>query len=205
MLLVTPGSRPRFDPVHDSQRTFRAVLGALASPGTIVPLPVRDEEAPIEGWATAILRTLCDHETRVAVELEAGSAELLRHLQQRVGVVRVPVDQAEFFLSAASSCAPEWITRLPRGSLAYPDRGATAILLVDALGLGPLHLSLRGPGCCPGATLRVQGLPWALLAARAAAVASYPCGIDLLVVDAAGQLAAIPRSTFVERVLEGAH
>lgn len=205
MLLVTPHSRSQFDPVHDSQRIFRAVLSALASPGTVVPLPVRDEDAPIEGWATAILRTLCDHETRVAIELEAGSAELLRHLQQRVGVVSAPVERAEFFLSAASTCTPEWITRLPRGSLAYPDRGATAILLVDALGIGALRLALRGPGCRPGATLVVQGLPWSVLAARAAAVASYPCGIDMLIVDAAGQVAAIPRSTFVERAPEGGH
>ncbi|GIW07280.1 MAG: carbon-phosphorus lyase subunit PhnH [Dehalococcoidia bacterium] len=204
MALVFHRSRSRFDPIHDSQRTFRAVLDALSSPGTIVPLPARDDEAPIEGWATAILRTLCDHDTRLAIELEAGSADLLRHLQQRVGVVGAPAERADFFVSAASCCAPEWLTRLSRGTLTFPDRGATAILLVDALGIGPLRLALRGPGCRPGTTLQVQGLPWSLLAARAAAVASYPCGIDLLIVDAAGQVAGIPRSTFVERVPEGA-
>jgi alpha-D-ribose 1-methylphosphonate 5-triphosphate synthase subunit PhnH len=203
MLLLRHASPVGFDPVHDSQAVFRALLDAMARPGTVVPLPARAQDAPIEAWGAAILLTLCDHDTRLAVALEAGSADLLRYIQQRVATPAVPPEEADILLTAASVCTPELLLRLPRGTLGFPDQSALAILLVDALGLGPLRLGLEGPGCPPGVTLAIQGCPWSLLAARAAAVAGYPCGIDLLFVDAAGQVAALPRSTTVTRLTEG--
>jgi hypothetical protein len=48
--------------------------------------------------------------------------------------------------------------------------------------------------------LLVGGAGAGLVSARNAAVADYPAGIDLFVVDGAGRLAGLPRSTQLKAV-----
>ena len=54
------------------------------------------------------------------------------------------------------------------------------------------------PGVPEGKSLLVSGLSEAFLEARIEAVRNYPCGIDLLLVDDRGQIAALPRTTLVQ-------
>ena len=49
------------DPVHDTRRTFRALLDVLARPGTVAP-------APVEPADHAVLATLVDHEVGLHTE-----------------------------------------------------------------------------------------------------------------------------------------
>jgi len=88
-----------------------------------------------------------------------------------------------------------------QGTPLEPADGATAIYEVAGLGEGPLGLSLRGPGV--GASprvLQVAGLDRDEVELIRRTRADYPCGVDVLLVDAAGRCAALPRSCDVATV-----
>ncbi|MDQ3701658.1 MAG: phosphonate C-P lyase system protein PhnH [Chloroflexota bacterium] len=109
---------------------------------------------------------------------------------------------------------------LCRGTLAYPDGAATLVVAVPLIdqesinqdlieqerGAGGLSLILSGPGVPPpidgsaegGRTLWVRGLSAPFFASREEAVRDYPTGVDLFLVDSAGRIAGLPRSTAVQ-------
>jgi alpha-D-ribose 1-methylphosphonate 5-triphosphate synthase subunit PhnH len=61
-------------------------------------------------------------------------------------------------------------------------------------------MTLRGPGIAGERTVAPQGVPAALVAAHA--VASFPAGFDLLLVDPGGLVLGIPRSTRIATEIE---
>mgnify|MGYP003661823468 CR=1 FL=1 len=75
------------DPVHDSQRTFRAILDAMAHPGRIVALPVRVKPPkPLRCAATAVALTLFDHDTPVWLDTTvAESGQAMDYLRFHCG------------------------------------------------------------------------------------------------------------------------
>jgi alpha-D-ribose 1-methylphosphonate 5-triphosphate synthase subunit PhnH len=213
------------DSVRDTQAVFRAALDALSRPGRVSRLPVAAQDTPGNPWAAALLLTLLDHETTLWVAPPLVVAGVDAYLRQRSGAGQAPLEAAGFALAevgpapaaVATLDLGELIARLRRGTLAYPDEGATLVLSVPALaGEGAGHeggvdgqdrkdeegpvLILSGPGVPGGEarTLRVPGLPPTFAAARAGAVRDYPAGIDLFLVDGDGRLAGLPRSTHVE-------
>jgi alpha-D-ribose 1-methylphosphonate 5-triphosphate synthase subunit PhnH len=194
------------DPIRDTQAIFRTTLNALSWPGAVRGLPVEAAGAPVNPWAAGLLITLLDHEVTFAVEPFQDGETLERFVRQRTNAATAPPSEADFVLAAATGVDPELPLRLKRGSLAFPDDGATLVLMVDALGQperGGLLLGLSGPGVSSGHTLRVTRLAAEVIAARNEAVSAYPCGIDLLLVDSEGRLAALPRSTEITIAEEG--
>ena len=200
-----PASATPFDPVFATQATFRTVLDAMARPGTVRELPVADPAAPLPEtrYLTALLLTLLDHEVGFSVVPAAGAvadaARLTAYLVEMTGSRPSSVEEAGYVI-ALGSLPTGLPVRLKRGEPAYPDRGATLICLVPPLGdasAGGLAVSLAGPGVSPihPVTLRLPGLTMTDLAAHAAANAEPPCGIDLILLDRAGHLACLPRST----------
>lgn len=193
------------DPIADTQAIFRVALNALSWPGSIRQLPVRAEGAPVNPWAAGLLITLLDHEVALAVDAFPGSEGLETFVRQRTNAAAAGPSGADFVLASADTVAPELPLRLTAGSLDYPDDGATLVLLVNALGereKAGLRLGLAGPGVPEGHDLRVAGLQAELIEARNQAVAGYPCGIDLMLVDAGGRFAALPRSTRISIMTE---
>jgi alpha-D-ribose 1-methylphosphonate 5-triphosphate synthase subunit PhnH len=190
---------PAFEPVRDAQRTFRVVLDVMARPGTVQRLPVAAGDAPVNPWLAAVLVTLLDHEVSLAVEAFPGAEGVAQYARQRTAVPLVPAERADFVVAAWDHLDPQLPTRLRQGSLAYPNDSATLLILVPTLdqsvGDG-LLLALAGPGVPSGHTVRIGGLTPALFEARDDA-AEYPCGIDLILVDPDGQIAALPRSTAI--------
>jgi alpha-D-ribose 1-methylphosphonate 5-triphosphate synthase subunit PhnH len=86
------------------------------------------------------------------------------------------------------------IRALKRGSLAYPDDSAT--LIVDVHEGADDTYRLTGPGI----QHEMQcGLAFneEIVAALADANAHYPCGIDVLLVDAEGRITGLPRTTHI--------
>ena len=63
---------------------------------------------------------------------------------------------------------------------------------------GRRELILRGPGVKGRARLSVDGLDARYIEERANANRFYPMGIDLLLVDAEGRVAGVPRTSAVE-------
>lgn len=191
-----------FEPVHDTQRTFRVLLEAMARPGTVMQLPVAADGAPVSPWLAAVLVTLVDQDVSLAVTAFDGSDALERFVRQRTAVGSAALDRAEFVVATATDLDPQLPWQLCHGTLEYPNDGATLLLLTSSLaqtsaGGGEVsELSLSGPGVPPGHRLCLAGLPAALFAARTEA-AEYPCGIDLILVDPTGRVAALPRSTVI--------
>jgi phosphonate C-P lyase system protein PhnH len=170
--------------VASLHRAYRAVLVALAYPGRRVPV------APTtEGALALVLLSTWDREGRVAM---AGSPPPLPWQPRQV-----PPEEAELLVVGGGSSQGA-LARLPRGDEACPEAGATAVYAVSDAAVEQ-RVRLRGPGV-PDRLDTELPLDGAELEARDAACAAWPCGVDLLVVDARGRVAALPRSTRVERL-----
>lgn len=186
---MTAGVRT-FDPVFDSQRVFRCVLQATAHPGKLFALP----PTGVASWE-ALALTLLDHEvTFCAVGVQMEEAERISDL---TGSRIVPTEEADFALIAGGSGAG--ISDLNRGTLERPEMGATAIFAVGGLSnSGTLTLRLSGPGIPDSRTLGVEGLSVEEAGGILETRQDYPLGVDVYLVDGAGQLAGLPRSTRLE-------
>ena len=186
-----PGARA-FDAVFDAQRVFRCLLQATARPGQLFALPPM-RETPIE----AVARTLLDQEVTFCV-VGAGASETKESLSLATGARVVPLAEADFILISGAESNGTPLT-LKRGSLERPEEGATAIYAVEELSnAGPLTLEISGPGVAGERRLGIRGLPVAEAEALRESRAVYPLGVDAYLVDEAGRVAALPRSTRLE-------
>ncbi len=196
-------ARP-FETVADSQTAFRVILDALARPGSVGQLPTADPRCPLPeaGALATVALTLLDHEVTFAVvpggwQAEGAQETLTRFLHAATGSRPAPPAEADY-LFACGPLAPATLTTPKRGSLAFPDEGGTLLVLVPALTGGEgLPVTLTGAGI-PG-TLE-QVLPTfdaAQLTARDEANAEGPRGIDLLLLDPAGRILGLPRTTTI--------
>lgn len=172
------------DPPADSARAFRAILGAMARPGTVHRVGAPAPEG-LSSAAAAVLLVLADGTTPVwmAPSLPvAGRDWLVFH-------TGAPVTQAR---GAAVFAVGSWIDiqpleDWPAGTPDYPDRSATLIVEVASLE-GP-GARLTGPGIKTEATL-----PLPDAAALAVNAARYPLGFDVIL-TCGERLSALPRST----------
>lgn len=181
-VLVRPGNR-------EAQRVFRAVLDALARPGTTTHL-LNPAGAPA---ALAPLLALADLDTPVCV-LDTTSADSERWLGAVATATSAPVAalaQARL-VAALRPVTVEELRAVRVGTPADPEEAALVTLAVPALTGGPT-VRLDGPGAAPGAVISPAGLPAGWLDVRAAV--GYPAGADLLLVDPDGACVGLPRST----------
>ncbi len=189
--MTTATDLPGFaDPVLDAQAAFRAVLAALSSPGSIHEAGAGlTPPAPLAPATAAVLLALVDGETSLAIApaLQPAAAWIAFHC----GPATAPMTDAGFVLT---DTLPD-LTTLDTGSDEVPERAATVILQVAALGRGASY-TLAGPGLQHPTQFAVDGLPADFAALWAANRALYPRGIDLILC-AGSRLAALPRSVTV--------
>lgn len=179
------------DPVAQAQATFRAVLDALARPGTIHRVGEGlAAPAPLDPATAALLLALVDTDTKlhIAGDCAAATDWLVFHC----GTAPCPDAAAAGFV--VSRGMPD-LGNLATGSDEAPEESATLVLQVAAIGTG-VAFTLAGPGLKAPATLRAEGLPADFVARWAANHALFPRGVDL-VLCAGTALAAIPRSIAV--------
>lgn len=180
------------DPVLESQAAFRAVLEAMARPGTVRAAGAGlTPPAPLGPAAAAVLLTLVDGETKLFLAPDFAPAR--DWIGFHCGAVSVAMPGAAAFVLA--DALPD-LAALDAGSDESPDASATIILQVAALGSGRT-LVLSGPGLREAASLEVSGLPEDFPALWAANHALYPRGIDLILCCGT-MLAALPRSVHVK-------
>jgi alpha-D-ribose 1-methylphosphonate 5-triphosphate synthase subunit PhnH len=180
------------DPVLESQACFRAVLDAMARPGTLREAGAGlAPPAPLVPAAAAVLLTLVDGDTPLffAPAFVAARDWIGFHCGA------LPVDAAGAAAFVLADTLPD-LAALDAGSDESPDASATVILQVAALGSGR-RLRLSGPGLQAPVTLHVRGLPADFPLLWAANHALYPRGIDLILC-CGGTLTALPRSVRVE-------
>jgi alpha-D-ribose 1-methylphosphonate 5-triphosphate synthase subunit PhnH len=186
------------DPALGSQSTFRAIMDALARPGTAqaVALPA-SPPAPLTPVLAAIALTILDHDTPVWLDptlLKSGPVEQWLAFHCGSPVTTDPADSA-FALVAAAGLLPP-LDRFAQGTDEYPDRSTTIVLAVPSLE-GGTELALSGPGIKGGATIAPTGVPADFVIQRAENKARFPRGVDLLLA-APGAVLGLPRTTKVE-------
>jgi alpha-D-ribose 1-methylphosphonate 5-triphosphate synthase subunit PhnH len=181
------------NPVFAAQATFRAVLDAMARPGTIHAMEAADAPSPLSPTSAAIALTLCDHDTPVwldtALRASAPVIEWLRFHCSSL-VVDKPCDAAFAFVSKARELPS--LSGFNIGTPDYPDRSTTIVIQVASLYAGA-RLTLTGPGIPDRCSFHVDPLPHDFSEQHAANRAHFPCGVDLLLV-ADGEMAALPRT-----------
>ncbi len=181
------------DPVEQAQACFRAVLDAMARPGTLRPAGERlTPPAPLDAATAAVLLTLVDHETPVWLDPAAQAARDWLAFHCGTGFTDTPAGAA-FALALA---LPDLATLSP-GTHEQPETAATLIVQVGSLTEGTRY-RLRGPGLRGTNVLAVRGLPDDFATIWQRNRAGFPLGVDL-VLCAGTTLAALPRSVTVER------
>ncbi|HET7884439.1 MAG TPA: phosphonate C-P lyase system protein PhnH [Acetobacteraceae bacterium] len=181
------------DPVHEAQATFRAVLDAMARPGTLHDVGDRlTPPAPLDQATAAVLLTLLDSETPLWLDPSAARAQdwLAFHCGATIG------DAAHAAFAVAVAVSMPDLAIFPAGSHEVPEASTTLILQVASLGSGTGY-RLSGPGLRRSAVLAADGLPADFAGRWQRNNQQYPCGIDI-VLCAGTTLAALPRSVSVE-------
>jgi len=180
------------DPVGQAQACFRAVLDAMARPGTRLPAGQGlTPPAPLDPATAAVLLTLVDHDTPLWLDPASAVARDWVAFHCGAGFTELP-SHAAFAVALA---LPDLATLSP-GTHEQPETAATLILQVDSLTAGTRY-RLRGPGLRESSTLSVRGLPDDFVTIWQRNRAGFPLGVDL-VLCAGTTLAALPRGVAVE-------
>ncbi|MCD9586325.1 phosphonate C-P lyase system protein PhnH [Streptomyces sp. 8ZJF_21] len=182
-----------------AQGVFRAVLDALARPGTVARFP-SDIPGAVPPTLLPVL-ALADLGTGVHVLEENGSRRWSDVVSVATDAPAVALEKARL-AAAVRPVAAEEILRLPRGTADAPEDGAVLCLPVTALEGGPSVWRLSGPGVPGERDVAPQGVPDGFVAARAEAVAGFPAGADLLLATPDGRVMGLPRSTTITIVAD---
>ncbi|OSP55938.1 phosphonate C-P lyase system protein PhnH [Pseudoruegeria sp. SK021] len=165
---------------------FRAVMRAMACPGTIVTLAGAEPPAPLSRAAGVVVLTLCDPETPVYLAPSRNTAAIRDWITFHTGAPLVAADRAAFGLGLWSELGQGGF---PLGTAEYPDRSAT--LIVELPQLAAAGATLQGPGIETSAELSLPEI-----AAFQANARLFPRGLDYLF-TCGDRLAGLPRTTKV--------
>jgi len=187
------------DPVFDAQSVFRAVMDAMARPGTVMPVrALAQPPAPLTRTAAAVALTFCDHDTPLRLDAPLAASSAVRAwLGFHTGA---PLVESAAEATFALVAGPEEVLSLAafaQGTQEYPDRSTTLILQVEALGSDagaePRFLILEGPGIETTATFAVSPLPPDFISQWQENRARFPRGVDLILA-ASDAIACLPRT-----------
>jgi alpha-D-ribose 1-methylphosphonate 5-triphosphate synthase subunit PhnH len=187
------------EPVLQAQQGFRALMDALANPGTIQPLAFElAPPAPLTRELAAAALTMCDHDSPVWLDpslLESDAVVAWLKFHTGAPIVTDPT-AAQFALVSDLSAMPV-LAHFALGNDEYPDTSTTVILAVPSLAQGE-SLTLKGPGIKGETMAAPTGLPEDFVVQWADNRAQFPRGVDLLLV-AGGQVLGLPRTTRISR------
>jgi alpha-D-ribose 1-methylphosphonate 5-triphosphate synthase subunit PhnH len=176
-------------PPVEAARAFRAVMRAMARPGTVERVAGAVPPAPMSVAAGVAVLVLCDPGTPVHLAGGHDCAALRDWIGFHTGApVMADRGAAMFALGAWGALAP--LDGYAVGVPDYPDRSATLIVEVERL--EPDGARLTGPGIAGAAALSLPEV-----AAFGANATRFPLGLDFLLC-CGDRLAGLPRSTHVE-------
>jgi alpha-D-ribose 1-methylphosphonate 5-triphosphate synthase subunit PhnH len=183
------------DSVLGGQKVFRAVMDALARPGSIqkiggLPAP----PAPLSPAAGAIALTLADYDTPVWLDppLAAG-LQVAAWLRFHTGAPITADPARAAFAFLADPVRMPALDAFALGTPEYPDRSTTLVLQIESFAKGG-SLRLSGPGIAGSQeTFSASPLPLDFATQMAANRALFPRGVDVLLATR-DQVAGLPRS-----------
>lgn len=181
---------------NESQETFRAVLDALSQPGRLFTLPA----GPSARVTPAIIPVLAlaGHGTSFAViGGEPGEESLIAHATN--GHRAAPTDAS--FLVILDDVDEALVRTFRTGTSVRPDFAAQVCVKVPGVlheaDAPTAHFSLSGPGVPTERHVGMEGAgDWSLQNLFTGRTV-HPCGIDLILVDNAGNVLGVPRTSHV--------
>jgi alpha-D-ribose 1-methylphosphonate 5-triphosphate synthase subunit PhnH len=172
------------EPVFNAQVVFRAIMDAMARPGTVhTLLSLAHPPAPLSATAGAVALALCDNDTPVWLDppLQAeASVKAWLGFHTGAPLANTPAD-AHFALIAN----PKEMAALDgfsQGTQEYPDRSTTLI---------------EGPGIEKTSMLAPTGMPRHFVEQWKQNNQRFPRGVDIILA-APGSLACLPRTTRIK-------
>ncbi|MEL6853557.1 MAG: phosphonate C-P lyase system protein PhnH [Cyanobacteria bacterium J06607_13] len=182
------------DLTHDSQKTFRALLMALSSPGEIgeIAVDIVQPEGLTASCAVACL-TLIDFETTVWLQPAVpGAVEDWLRFHTGCVFTELP-EQADF--AVISELEGLRLDQFGWGSAEMPSDSATLLIQVESLQGGPA-VTLQGPGILSSREISPAVGPsfWRQWRENHGA---YPRGVDVFLL-AGRQVVGLPRSVQAE-------
>ena len=183
------------DPVIAGQSAFRAIMQAMAEPGTVQA--ITDCPTPPNGSSrtmAAIATTLCDADTPIWLDPAlAGNPQVVKWLAFHTGApVTADSGTAMFAFVSDTSSMPS-LDRFAQGTDTYPDRSTTLVLAVDGFDEDQ-PLSLSGPGIEDTRRFAFAPMPEAFISQWSENRARFPRGVDLILAGPEA-VACLPRST----------
>jgi len=185
--------------LYETQSLFRAVMSAMAAPGSIVgaPAPEADNAMPL---LLRICDTLIDNEVTFSVLGEKVDAKFIDTIATITHAAYVDAAHADFVIIPARS-SDRALLNVSRGTLEYPEKSATVIWKLDDLSAsGGTTVSLCGPGIETTVTRTFDGISRDDLALIQQINHEFPLGIDLIFGDDQHivALTRTTRITFIE-------
>ncbi|MEW9807056.1 phosphonate C-P lyase system protein PhnH [Mesorhizobium marinum] len=183
------------DPVFDAQAVFRAVMDAMARPGSIrVAAADTRPPPPLSAVAAAVALTFCDSDTPLWLDPALKQARAVASwLGFHTGAPLADNPTDAHFALVADPAGLIALDNFAQGTQDYPDRSTTLILQVPSLSAGE-PLVLNGPGIDGSATLAPAVLPRHFIEQWTQNRDRFPRGVDLILAAPEG-IACLPRTT----------
>lgn len=182
-----------FDIVHDTQAVFRSLMTVMANPLQTENIAVQAEGFHDgHGAVLAVAATLLDNEVSFYVE---KNMELDKKIRAYTLAASATYQQADYiFLTGALNC--ENIRNLfadaKQGSLEDPQSSATFIICCESF-TGDIPMRISGPGVDGVKEVYANEYLKTICLLRQEVQQEYPCGIDLIFVNNADEIMAMPR------------
>ena len=172
-----------FQPAEFTQALFRVLLRAMSYPGRCHAIAV-------------------DHPDTFAL-VGNHPVELAQSIQHRTGAAQQGPDRADFVF-VGGDCSQGQVAEAKRGTLVYPDLGATLIYHLPSAAAADLETNrmnsivFTGPGIKQDISPPDNSLNNAEYALLRDINADYPLGVDTFIIWGNAHIMAIPRSTRIE-------
>lgn len=188
------------DPVFAAQSVFRAVMDAMARPGSVHGIGTDARPpAPLNATAAAIALTLADADTPVWLDSELARSDAVKGwLSFHTGAPFADIaSDAAFAIISNPSVMPP-LTGFALGTQEYPDRSTTLVIQVETLADGSA-LTLSGPGIKATQEIAPRPLPGHFEMQWRENGALYPRGVDIILA-APDAVACLPRTTRITKM-----
>lgn len=186
------------DPVFDGQKVFRAVMDAMAEPGTIQSSgDLTVPPAPLSAVAAAVALALCDADTPLWLDPALQASSAARHwlgFHTGAPLTNTPADAHFALVSGPAELIA--LENFAQGTQEYPDRSTTLIMQVSSLS-GGTALHLEGPGIETSASIAPTSLPRHFVEQWKQNHARFPRGVDVILAAPEG-VACLPRTTRIK-------
>ncbi|MER9488338.1 phosphonate C-P lyase system protein PhnH [Mesorhizobium sp. M0220] len=186
------------DPVFNAQTVFRAVMDAMARPGSVQPLPaLAHPPSPLSATAGAIALALCDTDTPLWLDPALqGSAAVKSWLGFHTGTPLANTPADAHFALIATPAEMMALDGFSQGTQDYPDRSTTLVLGVGDLVSGAALL-LEGPGIEKTATIAPAQMPRHFVEQWKQNNQRFPRGVDIILATS-DAIACLPRTTRIK-------